>query len=85
MMAVLGSLEPQPLPRMLGKVGALWAALFVVNALIPHMPAFVGRDFDPHGANWWEYLHARYGARATAAIDETQTKLLQTELAALKP
>jgi hypothetical protein len=47
--------------------------------------AGVGRDFDPHGANWWEYLNARYGAHGTAAIDETQQKLLQAEISALKP
>jgi hypothetical protein len=85
MMAVLRSLEPQPFVRALGKVGALWAALFVVNALVPHMPAFVGRDFDPHDANWWEYLNARYGARGTAAIDATQQNLLQAEISALQP
>lgn len=85
MTAVLRSLEPQPFVRTLGKVGALWAALFVVNTLVPHMPAFVGRDFDPHGANLWEYLNARYGARGAAAIDETQQKLLQAEISALAP
>ena len=85
MTTVLRSLEPQPFVRTLGKVGALWAALFVVNALVPHMPAFVGRDFDPHGANWWEYLNARYGARGVAAIDEAQRNLLQTEISALQP
>ena len=85
MTTVLRSLEPQPFVRTLGKVGALWAALFVVNVLVPHMPAFVGRDFDPHGANWWEYLNARYGGRGAAAIDDAQRKLLQTEISALQP
>jgi len=85
MTTVLRSLEPQPFVRTLGKVGALWAALFVVNALVPHIPAFVGGDFDPRGANWWEYLNTRYGARGATAIDETQQKLLRAEISALKP
>jgi hypothetical protein len=85
MIAVLRSVEPLLFVRTLGKVAALWVALFAVNALVPHMPAFVGRDFDPHGANWWEYLNARYGARGDAAIDEAQQKLLQAEISKLKP
>src|SRR5262249_14561521 len=86
MACVLVSLEPQPRLRLLGRICALWLALFAVNAAVPHAPAFVGRDFDIRDANWWEYAAARYGERGEIArIDAAQPKLLQAELDALKP
>lgn len=86
MMSVLHSLEPQPRLRTLGRVCALWAALFVAKALVPHAPAFVGRDFDIRGANWWEYVYARYGAHGEIArIEQAQPKLVQAEIASLAP
>ncbi len=86
MMRVLHSLEPRPQLRTLGRVGALWAALFVANALVPHAPVFAGRDFDIRTANWWEYVYARYGAHSDIArIEQAQSKLLQAEISALVP
>jgi hypothetical protein len=86
MMRVLHSLEPRPQLRTLGRVGALWAALFVANAFVPHAPVFAGRDFDIRTANWWEYVYARYGAHSDIArIEQAQSKLLQAEISALVP
>jgi hypothetical protein len=95
MAAVIGSLAPQPRPRLLARVCALWLALFAANALVPHAPAFVGRDFNIRNANWWEYLHARYLARpdsagappsgATPPPEGGQAALLQAEVARLAP
>jgi hypothetical protein len=85
-MAVLRSLEPQPWLRTLGRVCALWVALFVANALVPHAPVFVGRDFDMRGANWWEYAYAHYGPRSELTkIEEAQPKLVQAEISKLAP
>lgn len=92
--AVIGSLEPQPRFRLVGRVSALWAALFVANAAIPHAPVFLPSDFDARSANWWEVLYAlhrdeRRDARLSAAeiahIQKTQPALLQAELARLAP
>jgi hypothetical protein len=86
MTSVLLSLEPQPRLRMLARVGVLWAALFAVNVVVPHAPVFVGRDFDIRGANWWEYLTARYGARSELTkLEDAQPNLLQVQVSALKP
>jgi hypothetical protein len=86
MICVLHSLEPGPRLYMLGRVGALWVALFVAKALVPHAPVFVSRDFDIRSANWWEYVYARYGAHNDIArIEEAQPKLLQAEIASLVP
>jgi hypothetical protein len=86
MMGVLHSLEPRPRLHTLGRVCALWVALFAANALVPHAPVFAGRDFDIRGANWWEYLYARYGAHSDIArIEQAQPKLLQAEIASLAP
>lgn len=85
-MCVLHSLEPRPRLHTLGRVCALWAALFVANAAVPHAPVFAGRDFDIRGANWWEYVYARYGAHSDIArIEQAQPKLLQAEIASLAP
>ena len=49
MVCVVGSLEwqsPQARPRLIGRVVALWVALFVANALVPHAPVFLPPNFD---------------------------------------
>jgi Peptidase C13 family len=93
MVCVVGSLEPESVPRRIGRVAALWAALFVANALVPHMPVFAPRDFDVRDANWWEFLPAKYaasyGESAQAANGDlaraakAQTGLLQAEVSRL--
>jgi hypothetical protein len=85
MLCVLRSLDPQSRLHALGRVCALFIALLIANALLPHMPVFAGRDFDIQNANWWEYLYARYALNGVARIDEAQSKLLQSEIAALAP
>jgi hypothetical protein len=86
MVCVLRSIEPQSQLRLIGRAAALWVALFAVNALVPHAPAFLGRDFDIRDANWWEYLYARYGANGEIArIEHAQPALLKTELDGLAP
>ena len=95
MACVLRSLEQQSRLRLIGKVAALWAALFVANALVPHAPVFAARDFDIRNANWWEFLHARYAAgngggsrtpgEDIARIEQSQPALLQAEVAGLAP
>jgi hypothetical protein len=95
MVCVIRSLEVQSRRRLVGKVAALWLALFAANALVPHAPAFVARDFDVRNANWWEFLHAHYADRADdpqhppigdlAQIERSQPELLQAELTQLAP
>jgi hypothetical protein len=85
-MALLRSLEPQPWLPMLGRVSALWLALFIANALVPHQPVFVGRDFDIRDANWWEYVYAHYGPGSELTkIEEAQARLIQDEISKLAP
>jgi Peptidase C13 family len=92
MVCVVGSLEarlPQAPPRLIGKVAALWVALFIANALVPQVPVFLPPNFDPRSANWWEVLYAfrqEHDAPAELTrIDKAQPALLQTEVAALAP
>jgi hypothetical protein len=85
MLCVLRSLDPQSRLHALGRACALFIALLIANALLPHMPVFAGRDFDIHNANWWEYLYARHALSDVVRIDEAQSKLLQSEIAALAP
>jgi hypothetical protein len=94
MASVIGSLEPQPRLRLIGRAAALWAALFVANALVPQAPVFLPPDFDARSANWWEFLYARYRDKNGAApvlvseirqIEKAQPALLQAEVARLAP
>jgi Peptidase C13 family len=85
MLCVLCSLEPQSRLHALGRAAALFVALLIANALVPHTPVFIGRGFDVRDANWWEYLYARHALSGVARIDEAQPKLLQSEIAALSP
>jgi hypothetical protein len=95
MVCVVGSLEQESVPRRIGRVAVLWAALFAANALVPHMPVFAERDFDVRDANWWEFLRAKYAANdgqtAQAAngdlahVTQAQAGLLQAEVARLAP
>jgi hypothetical protein len=85
MLCVLRSLESQSRLHALGRTAALFVALLIAHALVPHAPVFVGRDFDIRNANWWEYLYARQAQRGVARIDEAQSKLLQGEIATLAP
>ena len=92
---VVGSLEPQPARfRLVARTVALWAALFVANALVPQAPVFLPPNFDARNANWWEFLYALHQdkngdthiARAEITrIEKAQPALLKTELARLAP
>ena len=94
MASVIGSLEPQSRLRLIGRTAALWAALFVANALVPQAPVFLPPDFDARSANWWEFLYALYRDKNGAApvlaseirrIENAQPALLQAEVARLAP
>jgi hypothetical protein len=94
MVAVLRSFTPGWRPAVVGRVVALWIALLVATALVPHAPVFVARDFDIRTANWWESVHARFlavAANAGAAhgkatpFERAQRSLLQAEVAGLAP
>jgi len=90
MIAVLRSFAPHPRLAALGRVVALWAALVVVSALVPHAPVFVAQDFDIRTANLWESLSAQPAApkqddRGVPAIEQSQRSLLQAEVAGLTP
>jgi hypothetical protein len=91
MTCIVGSLENRSGVRLVGKIAALWLALFVANAAIPHVPAFLPPDYDERDANWWEAAHALYQARSgTAAriiahIEKTQSPLLQQQVSQLTP
>jgi hypothetical protein len=95
MVCVVGSVQQESLPRRIGRVAALWVALFAANALVPHAPVFAPNDFDVREANWWEFLRAKYvaghGQAAQAAnadlarLNQAQAGLLKTEVARLVP
>jgi hypothetical protein len=92
---VLRSLQTEPQRRLYARVAALWIALFVANALMPHAPVFFPPDFDIRSANWWETLHARRLADngavqqtqqgAVAQIEQAQPARLRAELDRLAP
>lgn len=89
MVCVLRSFEPQSRLRMLGRVCALWVALFAANALIPDAPVFIAPGFDIRNANWWEVLNARYveerGRSEMSKIEQAQPALLQAQVSRLAP
>ncbi len=94
MFAIIRSVEPDARLRLLAKVIALWAALFVAKSVVPHAPVFVGPNFDARNANWWEYARAEYLARGernahpaagTARLQNLQPALLQAAFAHLAP
>ena len=95
MFAIIRSVEPGARLRLLTRVIALWAALFIAKGLVPHTPVFAGPGFDASNANWWEYArapHRRPGASATADPDiasarlqNLQPALLQAAFARLAP
>ena len=73
-----------------GRVAALWVALLVVSALVPHAPVFVARDFDIRTANLWETLSAQFAALkkdggGSPDFEQSQRSLLQAEVASLSP
>jgi hypothetical protein len=92
MFAVVRSLDDEPRLRLLGRVAALWIALFVAKGLVPHTPIFVGPNFEARNANWWEYAHAEIQARrernadpdiGAGQLQNLQPALLQTAVASL--
>ncbi len=92
--SVIGSLEPQLRLRLIGRAAALWAALFVANALVPQAPVFLPPDFDARNANWWEFLYALEHGKAgnggatpadIARLEKAQPALLQAEVSRLAP
>jgi len=94
MFAIVRSVEPDARLHLLGKVIALWAALFIAKSLVPHAPVFVGPGFDIRNANWWEVARAKYLARsdgnvdpdiAAARVQRLQPELLQAAVARLAP
>jgi hypothetical protein len=92
MVCAIRSLEQQNRLPLIGKVAALWAALFIGNALVPYAPVFLAPGFDIRNANWWEIFHARYAAGTAQArgsdvkrIEQSQAALLQAEVAKLAP
>jgi len=60
------SVEPGARLRLLTRVIALWAALFIAKGLVPHTPVFAGPSFDASNANWWESRRAAQAARPSA-------------------
>jgi hypothetical protein len=94
MACVVGSLEPRLRLRLIGRASALWVALFVANALVPQVPAFLPANFDSRNANWWEFLYALHQDRngeagaapaELARIAKAQSALLNAEIARLAP
>ena len=92
MFAIMRSLEAEPRWRLLGRVIALWVALFIAKSLVPHTPVFVAADFEARNANWWEFAHAEIQARrernadpdiGTVRLQNLQPALLQAAFARL--
>jgi hypothetical protein len=67
MLTIVRSVQGEARWPVLGKVIALWAALFIAKGLVPHAPVFHGPGFDIRNANLWEYAHAKYLARQDLA------------------
>jgi Peptidase C13 family len=94
MTCIVQSLEPQGRLALLGRVAALWVALFFAHALIPDAPVFLRPDFDQRNANWWEIFYAYAQQREETArifpgdlgkVDQAQPDLLHSEFAGLAP
>jgi hypothetical protein len=92
MSRVIVSLQPQSQIHVIGRTAALWIALFVVNAVVPHAPVFLPPNFDPRSSNWWEVLYALHQekdadtARASVGqIETAQQALLQKQFVGLAP
>ncbi len=89
MAAVIRTFVPRRPFATLGRAVAVWAAVLVVSAVLPHAPIFVGRDFDVRTANLWEALHAQFTTAeakgAAPGFEQTQRKLLEAEIAKLTP
>ena len=94
MFAIVRSVQPDARLRLLGKVIALWAALFVAKSLVPHAPVFAGPSFDIRDANWWEYARAKQAGRsggnpdpdiASRRTNNLQPALLRAAVARLAP
>jgi hypothetical protein len=92
MFAVIRSVELDARLRLLGKVIALWAALFIAKGLVPQTPVFVAAGFEARDPNWWEYARAAYAVRrernldpdvGTARLQDSQAALLQAAFAGL--
>jgi peptidase C13-like protein len=90
MVAVLRSFTAQRRFIAFARVAALWLALIVVFALVPHAPVFVARNFDIRTANLWESLAARFAASrqdggSATGLEQAQESLLQGQIAGLAP
>jgi hypothetical protein len=92
MTCIVGSMEHRSGLRLAGRIAGLWLALFAANAAIPHVPVFLPPNYDSRSANWWEVANTLYQARNgtpprldIAQIENTQSSLLQQELARLAP
>jgi hypothetical protein len=94
MTCVVQSLEPRPRLIAIARIAALWLALFVANALVPHAPVFMPPDFDMREANWWEvaYAYLRDKEEAERAfptdlanVAKAQPDLLRAEVDRLAP
>jgi hypothetical protein len=90
---VVQSLELQPRRLfVVARIAALWLAMFVANALVPHAPVFLPPNFDAREANWWEAFYAHYHENKGAVvppeiarIERAQPALLQAEVDRLAP
>jgi hypothetical protein len=84
MTCVIGSLEWQTRIRLMARAVALWAALFVANAVVPHVPVFLPPNFDGRTANWWEALAARMREEKSgpplAQLEQAQPSLTKAEI-----
>jgi Peptidase C13 family len=93
MICIVGSMEWQSRLRLTGRIAALWAALFVANALVPDAPVFLPPDFDARSANWWEVFYALHQENSqkqsippeAAELQKAQPALLHAEIASLAP
>jgi hypothetical protein len=93
MVAVLEGLGARGRFRLAGRVAALWIALAVAYALVPHVPVFLAADYDMRNVNMWELLRARSsddGSPHALRIDvaeaaQSQSALLQAQISRLAP
>lgn len=85
MYAILRGIDTSVPRRRLARVVGLTAAALLVSFVVPHDPAFRGRDFDRQKANYWEYIPALlYGdlekRPPPRRVDGTRVELAQPAL-----
>lgn len=77
---ILDSVQPDRAPQW-RRATAMWGALLVALAAVPHYPVFVGQDFKNYGANAWEYTRAALTPQQPEPESRPRIDIAKAELA----